>query len=199
MADDGIEIPDRRSRIVNQRRHPRKTVFKSALVYPVLEEAGLAVENISYTGLSGQCALSLRLQQQVHVSFDEESFRTAEVRWINGSKCGLLTEEPLLWNTGKEVITNPWLQEQQPRDPRLAVKVPAMLVTSAPVLLATVRNISVEGMMIEVGRHVNEGTRLLVKTRGSDVRMGRAQWSSAGMTGIFFESRRKGGDGCQPD
>jgi hypothetical protein len=42
-------------------------------------------------------------------------------------------------------------------------------------------------MMIETAG-LREGTRLLVKSRGRNVRMGRVQWSSGGMVGVFFES-----------
>ncbi|WP_327752764.1 PilZ domain-containing protein [Sphingobium sp. SJ10-10] len=175
--------------MMEKRRHPRQTVFKTALLYPVVEEANLSVENVSHAGLSGRCALSLGLHQQVHVSFDETSFRTAEVRWINGSRCGLLLEETLPWVPGEEPDMNIASQKYEPRGQRLTVNFSATLITSTPVLIGTIRNLSVEGMMVEVGG-VSEGTRLLVKTRGLDVRMGRVQWASGGMIGIFFEPRR---------
>ncbi|GAY20810.1 MULTISPECIES: PilZ domain-containing protein [Sphingobium] len=185
-----LEKPsDDRSAMMEKRRHPRQTVFKTALLYPVVEEANLSVENVSHAGLSGRCALSLGLHQQVHVSFDDASFRTAEVRWINGPKCGLLLEETLPWIPGEEPDANPAPQTYEPRSRRLAVDFSATLVTSTPVLIGTIRNLSAEGMMIEVGG-LGEGTRLLVKTRGLDVRMGRVQWSSGGMIGVFFEPRR---------
>lgn len=177
--------------IREKRRHPRQTVFKTALLYPIVEEANLSVENVSHAGLSGRCALSLGLHQQVHVSFDETSFRTAEVRWINGSRCGLLLEEALPWIPGEEPDVNGASQNFEPRGQRLQVNFSATLVTSTPVLIGTIRNLSAEGMMIETSG-VSEGRRLLVKTRGQDVRMGRVQWSSGGMIGIFFEPRRTG-------
>lgn len=174
----------------NKRRHPRHKVFKSALLYPVVEEAGLSVENISTYGISGKCALSLGLRQQVHISFDEVTFRTAEVRWVNGRSYGLLLEDPILLIGGKEPVEAGAPEDHQPRDPRVAVSISATLVTSAPVLMGTIRNMSVEGMMIELAGQLQEGLRLLVKTRGVDVRMGRVQWSSGGMAGLFFESRQ---------
>lgn len=183
------ELHDTRVTGKNKRRHPRHRVFKSALLYPVVEEAGLSVENISTYGLSGKCALSLGLHQQVHVSFDEVTFRTAEVRWINGKTCGLLLEDPILLIGGKEPVEANAPEEHQSRDPRVAVSLSATLVTSAPVLTGTIRNMSVEGMMIEFAGQLREGLRLLVKTRGSEVRMGRVQWSSGGMAGLFFEAR----------
>ncbi|WP_313804222.1 PilZ domain-containing protein [Sphingobium sp.] len=175
---------------MNKRRHPRQTVFKSALLYAAVEEATLSVENVSHTGLSGRCALSLGLHQQVHVSFDETSFRTAEVRWVNGSRCGLLLEESLPWVPGAEPDATIRSRGYEPRSQRLDVNFSATLVTSTPVIIGTIRNMSLEGMMIEVAGGMSEGTRLLVKTRGVDVRMGRVQWSSGGMIGVFFEPRR---------
>src|SRR3546814_9633113 len=90
MTEPLEKASDDKGAMMEKRRHPRQTVFKTALLYPVVEEANLSVENVSHAGLSGRCALSLGLHQQVHVSFDDASFRTAEVRWINGSQCGLL-------------------------------------------------------------------------------------------------------------
>lgn len=174
----------------NKRRHPRHKVFKSALLYPVVEEVGLSVENISTYGISGQCALSLGLHQQVHVSFDEVIFNTAEVRWVNGKTCGLLLEDPILLIGGQQPVDAAAPEEHEPRDPRVDVSMSAVLVTSAPVLTGTIRNMSAEGMMIELAGQLPEGLRLLVKTRGSDVRMGRVQWSSGGMAGLFFETRQ---------
>lgn len=187
MAKEIEQLSEKAMR--EKRRHPRQTVFKTALLYPIVEEANLSVENVSHAGLSGRCALSLGLHQQVHVSFDETSFRTAEVRWINGSRCGLLLEEALPWVPGTEPDANSASQAYEPRGQRLTVNFSATLVTSTPVLIGTIRNLSAEGMMIEIAG-VSEGTRLLVKTRGLDVRMGRVQWSSGGMIGIFFEPRR---------
>lgn len=168
------------------RRHPRQTVYKSALLYPVLREASFAINNISKNGLSGQCALALSLRDEVHVSFDKEKFVTAEVRWTKGSSCGLIVEEPLLCFDGIEEISEDVAAIGQTREPRLAANLSATIVKSAPVFVGTVRNMSPEGMMIETAG-LREGTRLLVKIRGADVRMGRVQWSSGDMIGVFFD------------
>ena len=170
----------------DQRRHPRKTVFKSALLYPVLKEASLAISNLSSQGISGRSALDLSLRQQVHVSFNAADFISAEVRWTNGDRCGLLMEEPLLWLSSHDTLVEQLAADQQPRDARYIVDMQATLVTSAPVMVGTIRNLSAEGMMIEVPG-IREGTRLLVKSRDRQVRMGRVQWASGGMVGLFFD------------
>jgi hypothetical protein len=54
-------------------------------------------------------------------------------------------------------------------------------------MLGTIRNLSLEGMMIEASGP-REGIGPLVKSRARGIRMGRMQWSSGGVTGIFFES-----------
>jgi len=169
------------------RRHPRRAVFKSALLYPVIKEASLSITNVSTQGLSGRSALSLGLRDQVHISFNATDFLTAEVRWTNGSQCGLLMEEPLLWLGGHETFMDQLAPDDAPRETRISVDMPATIVTSAPVMVGTIRNLSVQGMMIETAG-LREGTRLLVKSRGRNVRMGRVQWSSGGMVGVFFES-----------
>lgn len=169
------------------RRHPRRTVFKSALLYPVLKEASLSITNVSSQGLSGRSGLTLGLRDQVHVSFNATDFLTAEVRWTNGNQCGLLMEEPLLWLGGHETLMDQVAPPDQPRESRLSVDMSATVVTSAPVMVGTIRNMSIEGMMIEAGC-LREGTKLLVKSRGRGVRMGRVQWSSGGMAGVFFDS-----------
>jgi hypothetical protein len=178
-----FQIGDSRA---DNRRHPRKTVFKSALLYPVLEEASLIISNVSSHGISGRSALNLSLRQQVHISFNAEEFLTAEVRWTHGDRCGLLMEEPLLWLSGQDTLMEHLTGDQEPRESRITVDMRATLVTSAPVMVGTIRNMSAEGMMIET-HALREGTRVLVKSRDHKVRMGRVQWSSGGMVGLFFE------------
>lgn len=172
--------------IEEQRRHPRKTVFKSALIYPVIGQANLAVGNISTHGVNGRTALSLGLREQVHVSFDGSDFITAEVRWTNGQQVGLLAEDPLFWVAGNDSLMDCLSESHQPREGRVLVDIAATLVRSAPVLVGTIRNMSEEGMMIEAGG-LKEGARLLVKSRGRNARMGRVQWASGEMVGVFFE------------
>lgn len=172
--------------IDDQRRSLRKAVFKSALLYPVLNQAKLAITNVSAHGVSGRTALTLSLREQVHVSFDEQDFITAEVRWTNGAQVGLLAEDPLLWTAGNDALMGRLSDSHQPRESRIPVNIAATLTTSAPVMIGTIRNMSEEGMMIEA-RSIREGTRLLVKCRGKCARMGRVQWSSSEMMGVFFE------------
>jgi len=170
----------------DRRKHVRQRVIKTALLYPVLKEARLLVHDISQNGLSGECAINLSLVQLVHVSFDQERFVTAEVCWMNGMRCGLQTEDPIaLLPDDRHKGTDDGDVDRRATK-RLPVDLAATLVTSAPVFAGRVRNMSDEGMMIEAAG-LAEGTRLLVKARGCDMRMGRVQWASGGMVGVFFE------------
>jgi len=177
-----------------RRRHARQRVLKSALLYPVLKEARLAINDVSQNGLSGECALTLGLGQEVHVSLDGENFITAEVRWLDGMRCGLQTEDPLPRDFEGPQAASDAADADQREAPRVKVDLLATLVTCAPVFAGTVRNLSAEGMMIEAAG-LPEGRRLLVKARGCDVRMGRVQWSAGGMAGVFFEPLEAGADG----
>lgn len=179
------KVRDHQLADVDLRRHPRQTVFKSALLYPVVQEAQFSLKDVSTNGLRGDCAIALSLRDEVHVSFDKKKFVTAEVRWTKGSTVGLMVEEPLFLFAGVEENLGDIALVEQPREPRLPSNLSAMIVKSAPVVVGTVRNMSLEGMMIEASG-LEEGTRLLVKTRGADVRMGRVQWSSGEMIGVFF-------------
>lgn len=171
---------------VDARAHPRKSVFKTALIYPVLDEASFTITNISSHGVNGRTALSLSLREQVHFSFDGTDFLTAEVRWTNGPQAGLLAEDQLLWASANDALLGKLTDTHEIRESRLTVDIAATLLKSAPAMVGTVRNISDQGMMIEVGS-VREGTRLLVRARGKGARIGRVQWQSAGMAGVFFE------------
>ncbi|WP_340266868.1 PilZ domain-containing protein [Sphingobium mellinum] len=170
----------------DKRRHPRKTVFKSALLYPVLKEASLTIANVSSHGVSGRSALDLNLREHVHISFNSEDYLTAEVRWTQGERCGLLLEDPLLWLADQPTLMEQLAADQLPRESRMSVDMQARVVTSAPVMVGTIRNMSAEGMMVET-HGLREGTRLLVKSRDRRIRMGRVRWSSSGMVGLFFE------------
>ena len=170
----------------DRRAHLRKTVFKTALIYPVLDEASLSITNISSHGVNGRTALDLSLREQVHFSFDGTDFITAEVRWTNGLQAGLLAEDQLLWVGGNDALLGKLTDTHEIRQSRLTVDITGTLIKSAPVMVGTVRNISDQGMMIEVDS-LREGTRLLVKTRWEAARMGRVQWQRTGMVGVFFE------------
>lgn len=182
--DQPVEADDNHER----RRHPRRSVFKTALVFPILKEVGLSLENISQNGLSGICALNLSIRQPVHISFDHRCFLAAEVRWVNGKQCGLMLEDPLLLPNCAGPISPPPDLDLEPRATRIAVDLLATLVTSGPMLAGTIRNMSDEGMMIEIGGRVAEGERLLVRVKGQDSAIiGRVQWASGPMAGVFFE------------
>lgn len=168
------------------RAHRRKPVFMTALIYPVLDEASFTITNISNHGVNGRTAFSLSLREQVHFSFDGTDFLTAEVRWTNGQQARLLAEDQLLWSGANDALLEKLTDTHEIRESRLKVEIAATLLKSAPAMVGTVRNISDQGMMIEVGR-LREGTRLLVKARGKGTRMGRVKWQSAGMVGVFFE------------
>ena len=160
-------------------------VFKSAFLYPVMDEAGAAVSDVSDNGLSGQCALTLSLYQQVHLSFDDECYFGGQVRWVNGQRFGLLTKEPLPFDTTETDDAFPRSRIERRDTPRQTVDLTATLVTCAPVLIGTIRHLTTEGMMIETSG-VDEGTRLLVKTRGQKVRMGRVASLADGMARVLF-------------
>lgn len=170
------------------RAHRRKSVFKTALIYPVLHEASFTITNISNHGVNGRTAFSLSLREQLHFSFDGTDFLTAEVRWTNGQQTGLLAEDQLLWSGANDALLEKLTDTHEIRESRLMVEIAGTLVKSAPAMVGTVRNISDQGMMIELG-NLREGTRLLVKARGKGARMGRVQWQSAGMVGVFFEGK----------
>ncbi|WP_232307534.1 PilZ domain-containing protein [Sphingobium chungbukense] len=152
----------------------------------MLSRACLSVTNVSPHGISGRAALTLGLREQVHVGFDDTNFITAEVRWTNGQQVGLMVEDPLLWVTGNDSLLERLSDSHHPRESRVVVNISATLVTSAPVMVGTIRNMSEEGMMIE-SSGLREGTRLLVKSRGRSTRMGRVQWATDHMAGVFFE------------
>lgn len=172
--------------VISERRpHARGRVFRSALLYPVLREAPLSILDVSQMGFCGECALPLSLAQQVHISLDEQIFVTAEVRWLIGARCGLETEDPvsLAAKQASAAVPSDGNRRAAPRSP---VNLAATLVTCAPVFTGVVRHVSAEEMMIEaIG--IPEGTRLLVKARGYDFRMGRVRWSRSDMVGIAFE------------
>lgn len=171
-----------------RRRHPRRSVFKTAIVFPIYKEVGISLENMSQSGLSGICALNLSIRQPVHVSFDSRCFLAAEVRWVNGKQCGLMMEDPVLLPNCDELLSPAPDLDLEARAPRIPVDLSATLVTSGPMLAGTIRNMSAEGMMIEIGGRVVEGERLLVRVKGQDVAViGRVQWSSGPLAGVFFE------------
>lgn len=172
---------------MERRRHPRRTVLKTAVVFPVIKQVGFSVENISQGGMSGQCALDLSVRQLVHISFDDSAYLAAEVRWANGRNYGLMMEDALL---------APNFDEPPPpdigltqRSVRVAVDLAATLVVTGPMLAGTVRNMSIEGMMVEIGGRVAEGELLLIRAKGQHTLLGRVQWSSGPMAGVFFERR----------
>lgn len=175
----------RQANNAERRRYIRKAVFKTAIVFPVLEEAMLTVDNISQNGVSGTCPLTLYLHQSVHIRFGDQPFLAAEVRWVNGQRCGLLAEERL---------SLPGLPEATPefatfdgREARIAAEMTATIVTSQPMMAAKVRNLSEGGMMIELGGPVAEGQLLLIRAKGQETIAARVQWVHNSMAGLAFQ------------
>jgi len=175
-----------------RRRYSRTRTQKSVQLHPVLREARLGLLEVSQEGFRGECSLSLALGQQVHVTLDGAMFVSAEVCWLNGQHYGFISEDRVAQREFP-LVAPPGPQSRHGRtepDPSPAsdttLKSSAMLVTCAPTLEGTIRNMSADGMMIEAS-DLAEGTRLLVKAPGSDLKMSRVQWSSGGMLGVFFE------------
>lgn len=169
-----------------RRRHPRRAVFKTARVYPVLRQIGWNVEDISRGGMSGLCAVSLSVRQAVHVSFNQRTWLGAEVRWVNGLRCGIMMDELLPlpdWEEPRALAE----RALQGRAVRLPVDLGATMAISGPMLAATVQNISSKGMMIAVGSRLAEGELLLVNVKGQSTFLGRVQWANGHQAGLYFE------------
>ncbi|HTH29344.1 MAG TPA: PilZ domain-containing protein [Sphingobium sp.] len=185
VDDAGIHAPDTAD-IDERRRHPRRRVLMAAEIYPIDEEVGFPVRNISHKGVMGLSALRLCVRQRVHVSFNDARYLAAQVCWAEGERYGLELNEPLPFPTGAEPLieSDP---DQLRRSPRIPVELAATLLTSLPVLPARIRNLSQRGMLLEIASGLSEGERILVQLRDRTVMAGRIQWARNGFAGVHLD------------
>lgn len=179
FAPDAADIDERR-------QHPRRRVLMAAEIYPIDEEVGFPVRNISQKGVMGLSALRLCIRQRVHISFNDARYLAAQVCWAEGERYGLELNEALPFPTGAEPLaeSDP---DQLRRSPRIPVELAATLLTSLPMLPARIRNLSQRGMLLEIVSRLSEGERVLVQLRDRIAMAGRIQWARNGFAGVHLD------------
>lgn len=170
----------------DRRQHPRLRVLMAAELYPIDQEVGFPVRNISHKGVMGLSALRLCIRQRVHISFNDSRYLAAQVAWADGDRYGLELAEPLMFPAGTEPFIDPD-PEFQRRSQRIPVELSATLLTSLPVLPARIRNLSQRGMLLEVSSALSEGERILIQLRDRIAAAGRVQWVRDGFAGVHLD------------
>jgi hypothetical protein len=170
----------------DRRLHPRRRVLMAAEIYPVEQEVGFPIRNISHKGVMGMSALRLCIRQRVHISFNDARYLPAQVCWADGGRYGLELDEPLLFPAGTEPAIE-LDQNQLRKSPRIPVELSATLLTSLPVLPARIRNLSQRGMLMEISAQLSEGEKILVQLRDRVAVAGRVQWVRKGFAGVHLD------------
>lgn len=187
MFVDKAEIFESGDADVDERRqHPRRRVLMAAEIYPIGEEVGFPIRNISHKGVMGLSALRLCIRQRVHISFNDQRYLFGQVCWADGDRYGLELTEPLTLPANAELVAEPD-PSQLRRSPRIPVDLSATLITSLPVLPGRIRNLSQRGMLLEISSGLSEGERVLVQLRDKPALSGRIQWVRSGFAGVHLD------------
>lgn len=170
----------------DRRQHPRRRVLMAAEIYPIEQEVGFPIRNISHKGVMGLSALRLFVRQRVHISFNDSRYLAGQVCWADGDRYGLELNEPLMFPGGTEPLLDPDSDHLR-RNQRIPVELSATLLTSLPVLPARIRNVSQRGMLVEIAKGLSEGERILVQLRDRVAMAGRVQWVRGGFAGVHLD------------
>ena len=108
----------------------------------------------------------------------EENYHTGKVKWTLGRQFGFeLADADRIFLAAPTEIDHGRAEGHHPRPLRTLVDTSARLVAGRPPRPATVRNMSVCGMLIDTGPGLKPGQHLVVRIGNAPLIYGRTQWS----------------------
>ena len=150
-----------------------------ATIYPIDVFSDARILDVSTSGVRGEVGLDLAIGQILHISIDEETYHTGKVKWTLGRQFGLeLAEADRIFQVGLAEIDHGRAEGHHPRPLRTRIDASARLVAGRPPRPATVRNMSVSGMLIDTGPVLKPGQHLVVRIGNALLIYGRTQWSA---------------------
>jgi hypothetical protein len=182
-TDQAIELEAER------RRALRRAVFMHATIYPVDVFSDARILDVSATGARAEADVELAIGQILHISIDEETYYTGKVKWTLGRQFGLeLPDAARIFQASPAEIDHGRIEGHHPRPQRIKIDASARLVAGRPPRPATVRNMSVSGMLIDTGQGIKPGQHLLVRIGDKPLIYGRTQWSADNRIGFKANS-----------
>lgn len=172
----------------NRRTARRKSVFLRATLYPVDVFCDARIRDISATGLKGEADVELAIGQILHITADEQTYHAGVVKWTRDRQFGLDLKNAFGIFEGRPAdIDHGYREGHQPRAPRARINATARLVAGRPPRPATIRNLSMTGMLLDTSPGLNAGQHLVVRVGNAPPIYGRAQWSRDGKIGFKAE------------
>ena len=177
---------DMATSVVEQRRiAQRKITFIRATLYPIDFLCGVRIRDISATGLKGEAEFHLEAGQNLHITFDEQTYHAGVVKWARDWEFGLELANALRIFNGQTPLTDHGNREgHHPRAARIKINASAQFVTGRPPRPAIIRNLSDFGMLLDTGLGLKPGQDLIVRVGDVPPIYGRVQWSENGKIGF---------------
>lgn len=167
-----------------QRRHPRRTVFLDAAIYPIDFFSDVIIHNVSANGFMAVADVELTVGEILHLTLDDKAYQTGTVRWTEGRQFGASFDTPLARAGAGDELDCGSLEEHKPRLRRATMQIPARLCLGRNVQPATVRNLSQSGMLLDTDPGLATGQHILVKLGNRPPVAGRVQWHDDGRIGV---------------
>ena len=141
------------------------------------------IHNLSTRGLMASAPQPPKTGESVVVSLGSLPAVNGQVRWVKGSRFGVLLFTALPVGAFRVADQG---RGRQPRPPRHIVRIPARIEGPGVDRSATIQNISLSGMALEAGLPVNPGKMLTIHLEGLPPMEGRVRWSRGSRCGVLL-------------
>ncbi|MFC3579282.1 PilZ domain-containing protein [Sphingomonas hylomeconis] len=164
---------------------PRKAVYLRATIYPIDVFADARIQDLSATGARGRADVELAIGQTLHLTLDERSYHTGQVKWTRNRNFGFaVPHAAAIFGILPADMDHGSVEGHRPRSPRIKVDIAARLVGGRPPQPAIIRNISASGILLNTSPGISPGQHLVVQVDDAPTLYGRVQWSDAGRIGL---------------
>lgn len=164
---------------VNRRSEPR--VLQKARVIEIAVDSvriPFTLGNLSSLGASGRCGRAILSGSRVQLWFEGNRLVEGQVRWSRGALVGIHFSSrlpmDLLTRRNGPAMT---------RARRFTVNRPGKIVTASACRVATIRNVSENGLLVETSLTLAPGQQVSVNC-GALVMEGQVRWARQGQAGI---------------
>lgn len=197
----GLAIPRTEARTSNQRREARYlNVCEAATLKFRNRKLEVHVSNVSNNGAMIEADIQPRIGERVQIAFEGCISTDCTVRWVRSPRIGLefhsetVVVAPAAVRdaivSGRRAGERETLERQiKERPPRRSLLWNAVLHWNDGSQQVRVRNISVEGAMIEAPEDLPQHLPVVLDFGAGGTAAGEVRWSRAGHIGIRFEER----------
>lgn len=163
-----------------RRQNPRRRTSLSVEVRPVDGHAALFVETVSRNGFIGKAETPVRPGQQLLFSAGGSSYHAGTVRWVKGSRFGVVCADAL------DIFG---YEPGRTRTQRYRAGLSGRIVIAPVSFLAKLRDVSQLGLRLECDVALSPGQELLVSMPDGRLVPASVEWSADSKAGLKTADR----------